>query len=904
MVEQNKFDWIIVSETHLTDEVDDCEINLSGYEVIRCDSTSKHTGGVAIMYIRNNWQYEVLKRVVRDMEFWLCVIRCWLKNKSYVVAVVYRSPSMSKRTFCSYFDQWMEDLTEYNCEVIVAGDLNINWDANDTYKCLIEQSIVDNGFKQVMNDYTRITKSTKTIIDYVATNMVNVDVKVDTSLKISDHETIRVRINVDKFSVDDENQYVRRLKYNKEIFLNKLVEDGMLQIESMTSVNESAEKFSQVISNAINEQMVDCKKLKKTVNKWYNSELKEMKAKKIVLYNRAVLTRNETDWTEYINVRNNYANKIKCAKNKSVIDSIQSARNQKELWTVIKSMVLQKTEVCRIQEIEFASGKSVNDADAANKLNKYFIESVNEINESIPYKQYESNVLAATSEFKFKEITLNELKNIVIQMNNKKDCNAFSVSMLLDSWIVIGAVLLKIINQSIIEGVFPQDWKESMVIPVEKVKGTKKCEEHRPINMLTIYEKVLEKVVKVQLEEYMEVNGLIIKQQSGFRKKHSCETALNWLMMQWKTDVDNNDVVCACFLDFKRAFETVDRDILIDKLEKYGVKGKEKMWFESYLKNRMQRTRVNNTTSEPEETKFGVPQGAVLGTLLFLIYINDIDKVLSQSKIMMFADDTLIYVSGRNQNECTNQITNELNKLSVWLKMNKLKLNASKTKYMVINGVNEGGITIDGENIDSVNELKYLGVVVDNKLNLKSHINFICKKLAKKVGLFRRIRKRITPLCAVHIYNVMIKPHFEYCSSIFLTCNDDMIYRLQKLQNKAMRTILWCSRYTSKREMLNALEWMDIKQRVVYCVLVFIFKIKNNLLPNYLKENLNYVSDAQYNLRNKNDFRIKYASSTRAQNTLMYKGLVMFNSLGNELKVERNLNVFKKKCVEFVKCYY
>lgn len=902
MVYQNCFEIIMLTETHLTNE-EDSEIKLNGYEVIRCDSNSKHTGGVAV-YIRNEWHYEVLKIEKCDSEFWWLVIKCRMKHVCYVIAIVYRSPSMVKKKFCQYFEQWIEELMEYNCEVIVAGDLNVNWAENDVNKLCLEQSIVDNGCKQIVKEYTRITVNTRTIIDWIVTNVVNVEVNVDHSLKISDHETICINLNVSDLRIEQKRKTVRRFKYNKQNMISD-INESMNDIENLSCVNEKAKKYEEILKTAINNQTVECNEYNNGRYNWYSAELQEMKVQKVNLYNRAVLTRKKNDWSAYINVRSEYVTKIKKVKNEFIINKLQGAQNQKELWMIMKELVLKKNDTASIKEVIFDSVRVEKEIEIANEFNKYFVKSINEINESIPYCQYFNNVVPVSCTFNLEQVNESELKEIIKGFNNKRDINYLSAPMLIDCWEVTGSALLKIINQSFREGIFPEPWKQSTVIPIKKVTGTKLCEEYRPINMLPTYEKIIEKCVQIQLESYVEKNNLLIAQQSGFRKGHSCETALNWLIMQWKSEIECGNVICACFLDFKRAFETVDREILIAKLEQYGVNGKEQMWFKSYLRNRMQRTKVNNTTSEQEETKLGVPQGAVLGTLLFLMYINDINTVLSHAKIMLFADDALIYVCAKDKDECISKITNDLNKLSAWLNMNKLKLNTNKTKCMVINGADSADVRINGELIECVVELKYLGVIIDKKLNFKNHIDYVCKKIGKKIGFFRRIRKNVTPMCAVHIYNTMIKPHFEYCSTMLIVCNEGMFHRMQMLQNKGMRTILYCSRYTPVRDMLNTLEWMNVKQRVIYGVLVFIFKIKNNILPKYLQDSLNYVSDVQpYNLRNRNDFRIQYASSTNAQNSLLYKGLILWNELSNELKIERSVNVFKRKCAIFVKQFH
>jgi len=371
---------------------------------------------------------------------------------------------------------------------------------------------------------------------------------------------------------------------------------------------------------------------------------------------------------------------------------------------------------------------------------------------------------------------------------------------------------------------------------------------------------------------------------------------------KWKTKVHSKKVIVAVFLDLKRAFETLDRSLMMKKLNKYGIRGVEAEWFLSYLSNRTQRTKIGEEVSDKIEVKLGVPQGAVLGTLLFIIYINDIVSVLNHSEICLFADDTLLFVTGETAEECVRKMDSDLIKVQMYLEMNKLKLNATKTKAMVINGDTNLDIVVNNEVIEKVQNIKYLGVYVNNKLKFDVHIDYTCKKLAKKIGFLMRIRNKLDYQTAINIYNTIIKPHFEYCSTILYLGTNQMCERLQRLQNRAMRCILKCERLTHSVLMLDSLMWLSVKQKVVFNVMMFIFKIKNNMLPIYLKRQLINVSEVQpYLLRNNQDFRLPNLLSSASQNNLFYKGTKYFNSLPLKIKNEQNVIKFKKGLVEYIK---
>ncbi len=226
--------------------------------------------------------------------------------------------------------------------------------------------------------------------------------------------------------------------------------------------------------------------------------------------------------------------------------------------------------------------------------------------------------------------------------------------------------LCEFINESLMSAFIPDCWKTSTIVPLKKVANTTKADELRPINMLPIPEKLLEVIVKDQMLKFIEDNDILFEIQSGFRKNHSCETALNFVLAGWKEDIEDGMFIVSVFLDFKRAFETINRSKLIKKLKKYGISGNALRWLRNYLFNRKQQTKIGETFSEKILNDLGVPQGSVLGPLLFILYINDLPKVLRHAKINLFADDALISVSSKNLEDAINKINEDLHAVWKW----------------------------------------------------------------------------------------------------------------------------------------------------------------------------------------------------------------------------------------------
>ncbi len=518
-----------------------------------------------------------------------------------------------------------------------------------------------------------------------------------------------------------------------------------------------------------------------------------------------------------------------------------------------------------------------------------------------------NGVKLCPNELKFKPRTIEQLFDVVKNLKNKKDFDGVNVQFVLDSWSHIGETLLDIVNQSLREGIFSECWKHSMVVAVEKVAGASRPEDFRPINMMSTFEKIIEAVVKEQLLQHIQPNDILISEQSGYRQFHSCETALNYVIADWKCEIDNRNIVLAVFVDFKRAFETIDRDVLLKKLERYGVKGVELKWFSDYLSDRHQTTKFGRCKSSPLRNELGLPQGSILSAILFSLYINDIKSVFRNCNINLFADDTAIYVVGKDIDELVEKMNGELNNFDEWLKVNKLKLNAVKTKYMVLghkNIENVKRLSVGNAVIDRVSEIKYLGCIIDEKLNFNANCNYVCKKMAKKTNFFGRISIKLNKSTRLLVYNTIIAPHINYCSTILFLSDKSHIDRIQKLQNKCMRIILRKRRRTHIKTMLAELNFISVQQQTMRDVLIFIHKIQKGLLPQYLTSCFQSNEGRSYILRNHGDLRLPLFRKSSTQRSLMFDGAKMYNKIPMEVRQSDNMKYFKNYSDQYVKMNY
>ena len=310
---------------------------------------------------------------------------------------------------------------------------------------------------------------------------------------------------------------------------------------------------------------------------------------------------------------------------------------------------------------------------------------------------------------------------------------------------------------------FPHQLKVANVIPLYKA-DTPMCFNHyRPVSLLCILSKVFEKIMYSRLFEFMERFQIIYKNQFGFRKKHSSYMALMVLMDEISKFQEQGEYVVGVFLDFSKAFDTVNNDILFKKLHHYGIRGGALKWFQSYLSARYQYVTYNGTESTKQNIKCGVPQGSILGPLLFLIDINDLANVCKYMMPLLFADDTHLFRGGKNINDRHDEISHDLASISEWLKSNKLTLNIKKTHFIVFtrNGATKPHVNlcIDGHSIGEVRKTKFLGVIIDNRLNWKDHITYISGKFSKGSGIILKARKHLDKDALKTLYYSFVYPN-------------------------------------------------------------------------------------------------------------------------------------------------
>ena len=347
---------------------------------------------------------------------------------------------------------------------------------------------------------------------------------------------------------------------------------------------------------------------------------------------------------------------------------------------------------------------------------------------------------------------------------------------------------------------------------------------------------------------FLDKHNILCNEQYGFRPEHSTELALADAIDKLYNSLDKKRTCIGVFLDLSKAFDTIDHAILLNKLHYYGIRGTTLNWIDSYLSNRYQYTSYRNTQSNYERIQCGVPQGSILGPLLFILYVNDICHVSETAKIILFADDTNIFFeSDSNNNSFHIEVSTELNKFHDWFAANKLSLNIDKTNYIAFNASRNfnwnNDITMGRDILKQVNTVKFLGVHIDHKLTWCDHISNICNKVARNAGILSKLKHYLPQRILKILYQTLVLPHITYCSIIWSGTRDANLNPLFILQKKAIRQISNAAPRDHTSPLFKNLTLLKVNDIINVNIATFAYKSWNGLLPyafhNYLISNSN-----------------------------------------------------------------
>ena len=495
-----------------------------------------------------------------------------------------------------------------------------------------------------------------------------------------------------------------------------------------------------------------------------------------------------------------------------------------------------------------------------------------------------------------------DIKNVINKLKEgapgRDGISSKNIKLIKDS---ISYPLANMVNLSFEQGVVPDELKIAVITPLYKAKDPMFFNNYRPIPLLSVFSKIFARPTYNRILNFINRHKLFNKFQFGFRNNHSTFMALIIRIENLVNALDKGKCAVGIFLDFQKAFDTVDHSILLDKLHCYGICVIANQWFFSYLSNRQQSVVYNGYESELKVINCGVPQGSILGPLLFLLYINDLTNVSSFFMPILFADDINLFCTGTDLKEITRLVHEEISNIYDWVNANKLSLNIDKTNFMLFTPKNFSycidDIVINKIKIQEVNETKFLGVIIDNKLKWSAHIMYISKKIAKGIGTLLKSRKVFDNDTLLSLYHTFVYPYLHYYIHVWGKTYNTHMNDLVVLQNKAMRIISGVPPRTNMDRFYIEMSILTIKRIYNYSIGLFMYKYVNKMTPDVFDNFFRNISDIhQHNTRNatQKQFYITYGGTTRGQKTFSYCGPHTWNFIIKNINPNCAIGSLKK----------
>ena len=899
-LDSNKYDIITLSETLLNDTIESESLTLPGFNpIIRNDRKDRGWGGVAI-YVKS--KFVCKKRPDLEVDGLESV---WIETKLgknvLLVGSIYRSPDQLV-AYWNLINESIKKASNTPHRFIVLGDFNTDYLTipSPHYIGIIQQ----NNLFQLVNDYTRITGTTKRCIDHILTPNKDIVSNVTVLPPIcSDHNIICATL---KTAMEQCNYYKKNVmnysKLNNQKFYEELSQINFMDIVINNTVDDSARIFSDSLLH-VAKLCMPVKRIKIRENSplWINDYILILRDQKNHIHQVAKTYDTQRLWEDFRKFRNFYTDEIRKQKRNYIqqLDdkiSNESNFNTKQWWKLVSNFLKNKgTASDDIPPIEVGNETKYSNLDKANSFNEYFNNQSTIVADNDPLP----NVNLLDTHLLPFNITIEEVTLIIKSLDTSKAIGPDLIhnKLLIVACPIIAKPLTSLFNRSLAEGTFPDVWKTAHVTPIFKKGDKSLCSNYRPISLLSCVGKVLERCVKNHLVDYLNQNKIISSSQSGFTYGDSTTYQLLNIYDDFAKSVDSYIKTQAVFFDISKAFDRVWHRGLLHKLNAIGITGPLYSWFKSYLADRKQAVVVKGSKSNYLQIKAGVPQGSVLGPILFLIYINDIQNEI-QSKIKLFADDTSIYLSLDDDNIRSQILNSDLEQISLWARTWKVNFNRQKTELLNVNRRNVimgPPLSFESSLLISNPSHKHLGLIIQGDCKWNLHINSLIARCSTLVACLKSYKYRLSRKSLEIMYKSYIIPHFDYADVVWDNCTKQESEQLEQLQLDALRTICGTVRGTSHEEIYKETGFITLKERRKRHKLLLYFKFVNNLLPDHINSKFpKLVSEMNpYHVRRPLERIVPPFNTELYRNTYFPSTTILWNSLNDNSKMLHSISAFK-----------
>ena len=901
---KDNFDIFLISETKLDASFPNAQFGIPGYKSFRKDRNIN--GGGLIFYVNQDLPCKLVANYKFPDNLEILLLEVNLNHSKFLIVGAYKPPSYSNDLFLNELHNALSFYSALYDDFVLIGDFNIPL-GNKALNDLCDSF----SLKHLITEATCFKGVNPSCIDHIITNKQFRFMKscaLETG--ISDHHKMIMSVFRCTFAKGNHKMFFYRdfQSFDKENFEN--------DISSKISNNCSFEKFLKIFHDTLNHHApLKKKKMRYNNQKFMNKALRKAIMTRSRLRNAFNLKRNNINWKKYKTQRNFCVKLLKQNKKNYFQNiNIKDTKDNKKFWKAVAPNFSNKTKT--VDTIVLTENNTIlrNEQLVANTFNDYFTDLTQELilkePKTIKEESTLSNILDSFNDSpsvdKIKQKHNNDVfsfscfsevdvvRTIKNLPNNKASVfGDIPVQILKQSIEKFAFTITKSFNDCLRIDTFPDILKLADISPVYKKGDITNKENYRPISTLSNLSKVLERLMYDQIDSYME--NKLSKLLTGFRKNHSTQHALLRTIETWKTHLNKGDKIGAIFMDLSKAFDTIDHNMLLAKLSAYGFCARSLKFIRSYLTNRYQRCKIGSSYSNWRRIKCGVPQGSILGPLLFNIFFNDIFLFVERSTICNYADDNTLFSCEVTFESVLENLRFDFSVLKQWYFDNFLVLNPDKCYFMTL-GTGKETHDFEFENVivKYKKEEKILGVIIDNELNFQSHIDSICKKSNQKLNALFRISSFMTKEKLDLLVNSFIRSQFSYCPLIWMFCNRTSMNKINKIQERCLRLTL--NDYTTNfNELLVFTNEISTHQRCINFLMIEVYKFLNGLSPDIMNEVFSLQRFA-YNLRSYNVFQCDIPRSNRyGLNSISYRANQLWSLLPELIKSSPSLSLFKSR---------
>lgn len=908
-------------ETWLRPEVDSRLLEIPGYSLSRFDrvhplgSTTIRGGGVCI-YVINDVQYRVLQaHCICNPDIEIQAIEIIHEAcRNMVIFNVYRPPSGQCQAAMDVLQRTLASITSAarRLDVVIVGDININMLIDSVNRKALLEICDEFNLTSNLQIATRETKTTASSLDVILTSVCHVNCTGIIHNNLSDHYPtflIKKKIQIKRDKVSFQGRSYRNL--DRAAFSDQLTYYNWGRFFATQDVDVAWNEFFKVIQT-VSDDMCPIKTFQISNHKpaWYHAELIELAANRDDLFALGKKNHDENILNEARDLRNRVKAGVARSRSDYYINLIETNKaNPQKFWNTVKEM-LPDSNTNKISTVRLHESDDLCDpSETATIINDFFTSIGPKLDAAIPLASDPCSRRPLVRTLLFEPcISVSMVSDLLAELKPSKPSGCLSISTKL--YIIALKTLVEqvtfLFNLSIKTNRVPIAWKRGVVTPIPKKGDRTLLTNIRPISITHICGKILEKLVAASINRHCEDNTIFSDKQMGFRTARSTSTAIFDLISHINIAQNRNHLTGCIFIDYAKAFDCVSHNLLIQKLTDIGIHQDNIGWFRSYFEDRVQAVKANNMLSEFKRVQCGVPQGSVLGPLMFLLFINDMPNLPLQSEIIMYADDVAIYNSGPSLDSVLNILRVDMALIHNWSNFNRLTINFSKSNYMVFGNRSKlrildipSSIQVGHNRLSRCHEFNYLGIKLDDELNMGASSNELLKKIHHKVYTLSILRKDLTTVCALRMYKAMILPLIDYPNFCLTPCTEKIKTKIQRLQNKALRICLRSTRMdrTTDIHARARLSTLD-KRRDVNILKLVHWKVYSGSANESNNESFRVVTNSQNvsvstRMRSAPTIRLDTPTSGKVCKSLLFYGASLWNGLTTELRNEPDPHAFK-----------